>query len=202
MIKQAGIVAAVLFLLTAPGFSQDGPLSLSVAGGEAFSKQTTGNGTTLAPTQNFVFLGSLRLRMARVAWLEANFGHTDNSQNFAAGTLDYRIQTTVTELSGAVVITPFQKAKLKPYILAGGGVLVFNPSSTLINGNVTPAGVRETRPAILYGVGLDYPLLWKLSLRLQYRGLFYQPPDFKVVGLFTGGRGHMAEPTVGLAFTF
>jgi opacity protein-like surface antigen len=202
MIKQAGIVVAALFLLTAPGFAQDGPLSLSVAGGDAISKQTSGNGTTLAPTQNFVFVGSLRLRMARIAWLEANFGHTDNSQKFTTGTLDYRIQSTVTELSGAIVVTPFQKVRLKPFILAGGGVLVFNPNNTLIDGNQTPAGVRQTRPAILYGVGLDYPLLWKLALRLQYRGLFYQPPDFKVVGLFTGGRGHMAEPTVGLAFTF
>ncbi len=202
MIKQAGIVVVALFLLTAAGFGQDGPLSVSLSGGEAFSRQTSGNGTTLAPTQNFVFLGSARLRMAPKVWLEANFGHVDNSQNFAANTLDYRIQSTVTEFSGAIVIHAFQHGKIKPFFLGGAGALVFNPNNTLINGNQIAAGVRQTRTAILYGAGLDYPLLWRLSLRLQYRGLFYQPPDYKIVGLFTGGRGHMAEPTVGVVFTF
>ena len=64
MIKQAGIVVVALFLLTAAGFGQDERLSVSLGGGEAFSRQTSGNASTLAPTQNFVFLSSLRMRVA------------------------------------------------------------------------------------------------------------------------------------------
>jgi opacity protein-like surface antigen len=87
--------------------------------------------------------------------------------------------------------------------LLGGGALVFNPTNTLIGGNPQEQeGLRQTRPAVLYGGGVDYHLISFLALRLQYRGLFYSPPDFWLPGLFTGGRGHLAEPVVGLVVRF
>jgi hypothetical protein len=42
-----------------------------------------------------------------------------------------------------------------------------------------------------------------LALRLQYRGLLYKVPDFHVPSLFfTGAKGHMAEPSVGIVVKF
>jgi hypothetical protein len=42
-----------------------------------------------------------------------------------------------------------------------------------------------------------------MALRLQYRGLVYRSPDFGVPGrFFTGTRGHMAEPSIGIAVKF
>ncbi len=41
-----------------------------------------------------------------------------------------------------------------------------------------------------------------LALRLQYRGLVYKAPSFNVQNLFTGARGHMAEPSVGIVVKF
>jgi opacity protein-like surface antigen len=93
--------------------------------------------------------------------------------------------------------------RFKPFLLVGGGVLVFNPDNTLIAGSPQSLeGVRQTRPAVLYGGGVDYHLISMFALRLQYRGLFYSPPDFQLPGLFTGGRGHFAEPTVGIVARF
>ena len=73
---------------------------------------------------------------------------------------------------------------------------------------------QQTKPTFLYGGGLDYqvfslvPLIRRstlthhLALRLQYRGLLYKAPDFKVQNLFTGAREHMAEPTIGVVVKF
>jgi hypothetical protein len=41
-----------------------------------------------------------------------------------------------------------------------------------------------------------------VALRLQYRGLIYKAPDFNVQNLFTGAKGHMAEPSVGIVVKF
>ena len=73
---------------------------------------------------------------------------------------------------------------------------------------------QQTKPAFLYGGGFDWrifssvPLIRRsvvtnyLALRLQYRGLVYKAPDFKVQNLFTGARGHMAEPSIGIVVKF
>jgi hypothetical protein len=95
--------------------------------------------------------------------------------------------------------------------------LIFYPGYGLntVNDLLTniPAS-QQTKPAFLYGGGLDYrvfsriPLIRRssltnhLALRLQYRGLLYKAPDFKVQNLFTGARGHTAEPTIGLVVKF
>ena len=73
--------------------------------------------------------------------------------------------------------------------------------------NVNPQS--QTEAALLYGGGVDYKLPWKFALRLQYRGLYYNNPNFKVntlnggaISFVAGNRGHMAEPSVGLVFRF
>ena len=204
MMKQVAVVGAAVLLFTSLGLAQnEGRWDVSLSGAELFGKQTSGNGTVLVPTHNVGFLASGRLRLAKNSALEANWGHADDSQKYITSTLQYRILTTVSEFSGAYVFTPMETKRFKPFLLVGGGVLVFNPNNTLIGGNPQGLeGVRETRPAILYGGGVDYHLISFLALRLQYRGLFYSPPDFKLPGLFTGGRGHLAEPAVGLVVRF
>jgi opacity protein-like surface antigen len=83
------------------------------------------------------------------------------------------------------------------------GGLRFSPGNTYIDGFQASLGaVSETSLAFLYGGGVDYQLWRRLKLRLQYRGFLYRNPDFNVPPLFTGARGHIAEPSLGLAFNF
>lgn len=204
MIKRAVVmVGAAVFLVTGAALAQDGRFDVSAGGAAVFSRQTSGNGVVLAPTQNAAFIGSLALHMSPAAALQVNFGHSDNSQKYVSGGLDFRVKTTITEFSGAFVFSPIRSDRYKVFVFGGGGALVFNPNSTLINETPQSIGAtRQTRPTVLYGVGLDYSLISRVALRLQYRGLFYSPPDFRVANLLTGGRGHMAEPAVGLVFSF
>lgn len=204
MMKQAAVVGAAVLLFTSLGLAQnEGRWDVSLNADALIGKRTSGNGTVLTPTNNVGFLGTARFRFAKKSALEANWGRAGDSQNYVASTLQYRVLTTINEFTGAYVFTPMETKRFKPFLLVGGGVLVLNPNNTLISG--TPQaieGVRQTRPAVLYGGGVDYHLISFLALRLQYRGLFYSPPDFQLPGLFTGGRGHMAEPAVGFVVRF
>jgi opacity protein-like surface antigen len=205
MFKRAVVAAAAALILSAPALAQDGAWQLSVSGGDIITRQVQGNGVTQTATQSFNLLGSLRMRIAPRFGLEASYGRSNNSQKYDAPPNMFRIEDQITELSGALVFSPFSTSRLSTFVLGGGGVLFFSPNASVIDNNAVAIQTsREGRSAILYGAGVDYQLISRFSLRLQYRGFFYSPPDFKVQvsPLFTGGHGHMAEPSVGIVFRF
>lgn len=108
-------------------------------------------------------------------------------------------------------------SNLRPFALAGGGVLVDVPTSGSVptttvfceSGSTTctttttstPTGT-ETKAVFVYGAGVDWGLLPHLGLRLQYRDNLYKMPallnTFTSVNAFT----NTAEPTIGVYFRF
>jgi len=217
MLRTTGIVLAAVFLLTSIGLGQDNRFDVSLGGGPVIINHVTGNGTTLTPTKSGAVLVTGRYRLSERNSLELNYGRTVDSQIFFASPLTYRIHNTISEYSGAYVFSFFQSETLEPFVFAGAAALIFYPGYGLstVNDVLTniPAS-QQTKPAFLYGGGLDYRLFSRLplirrsslanhlALRLQYRGLLYKAPDFKVQNLFTGARGHMAEPTIGVVVKF
>ena len=220
MLKQAGLVATALFLFTALGLSQDeGLFDASINGAGVFTKQSDGNGIKQTATAGSNYFGTFRFRFRPKHSLIFNYGRAKNSQVYQTG-FDFHVLTTITEYSGAYVYSPFQKGKFEPFVLVGGGVLAFNPQSTwvvlpdFVNNvpnrvQINLNAAKQTEPAVLYGAGVDYRLAQRIALRLQYRGFLYNAPDFKVnttsgsaVSFFTGSKGHMADPSIGLVFRF
>jgi hypothetical protein len=217
MVRRTGVAVAAFFLFASIAWAQDNKYEVSLGGSAVFSEQSTGNGTVLTPTNSGAFLITGRYRLTEHSSVEINYSHTANSQIYFASPLTYRIQGTIAEYSGAYVFSFHQTKKFEPFVFAGAAALVFYPSYSLntINGVQTyiPAS-QQTRPAFLYGGGFDYavfsrvPIVRRFSLvdhvalRLQYRGLVYKAPDFKVQNLFTGDRGHMAEPSAGIVVKF
>lgn len=202
MLKKVALAVAIFALLTPAVFAQDGRFNASVGTTYSFNQQSSGNGITLEPTQAFGFLAALRIRLAAKQALEVNWGRTKDFQAYTA-VLHYRIQTTITEFSGAYVFSPFRRGKIEPFLLAGAGVLIFNPNSSTVEGVSIGVGeTRQKRAGFLYGGGVDYRVRPNIAVRLQYRGLLFESPDFGVQTLFTGQRGHMAEPSVGVVFHF
>lgn len=217
MLRRSGIAMAVFFLLTSIGWSQDNRYEVALGYAGVFSKQSTGNGTTLTPTNSGAFLLTGRYRFSEHSSVAINYSHTANSQIYFASPLTYRIHTTISEYSAAYVFSFHQSKNVEPFVFAGAGALVFYPKYdfTYVNGVQTSLPVsQETKPAFLYGGGVDWkifsslPLIRRasltnyLALRLQYRGLIYKEPSFNLQNLFTGSRGHMAEPTVGIVVKF
>ncbi len=206
MLKKVLSAGAVAFLCASFAGAQDvGHFDVSFGWGAAISKSSSNgfNGVTVSPTNAGMYLGSFRFRFNRMNGIEVNGARTDNSQIFTLGSTEYRAQTSITEFSGAYVLSPFHFEKLDPFLLAGGGALRFTPGNQYINGNLSPfAATQQTSMAFLYGGGVDYRVWKRLGLRLQYRGLIYKEPTFHVTQFFTGNKGHMADPTVGIVFNF
>ncbi len=218
MLRRSGIVMAAFFLLTCIAWAQDNTYEVSLGGAAVLSKGSTGNGTTLDPTNSGAVVVTARYRFSDHHSVEINYAHTENSQIYFASPLTYRIQGTIAEYSGAYVYSFHESKKLEPFVFAGGAALIFYPGYNFnyVNNVQTylPAS-QQTKPAFLYGGGVDWkvfasvPILRRspmlsnhLALRLQYRGLIYKAPDFKIQNLFTGAKGHMAEPSVGIVVKF
>lgn len=204
MLKKAGMVCAVWLLLTSLGLAQENRFDIFLGAASAFSKQSSGNGATLTPTTNLGIITSARIRINAYNALAFNYGHVLNSQKYSAPPFDFRIHNTVGEYTFAYVLTPMETKKFEPFLTVGIGWLRFNPdSNSLVNGIQAFIGQQtQSRTTYLYGGGLDYKVLSRLAVRFQYRGLVYTAPDFKVSGLFTGSKGHLAEPSVGIVFKF
>ncbi len=200
------VAAAVIFLMTAAAAHAQIRLDVAISGAGVLSRTTSSsNGTiTDAPTKSVAVFGTVRYHPKKLHAFELNIGHTSNSQMFAVPPDTYRVMTGITEFTGAYVFTPFSGPKWQPFLLAGGGTLRFSPGNTYIDQIQNTFGTSDqTSLAFVYGAGTDY-VLWKaLAVRLQYRGLIYRNPDFGVPSRFyTGAKGHMAEPAVGLVVKF
>jgi len=206
MLKKALRAGALAFLCVSSATAQDvGHFDVSFAWGAAFNKTSSSasSGVAVSPTNSGEILGTFRFRFNRMNGIEVTGARTDNSQIFILGTNDYRAQTSVTEFTGAYVLSPFHFAKIEPFLLAGGGALRFYPSNQFINGNPSFFGAaQQTSMAFLYGGGVDYRLWRRIGLRLQYRGLIYKEPTFHVTQFFTGTKGHIAEPSIGIVLNF
>ncbi len=169
-------------------------------------------------TRSGGFLIGYRYHLARWFAVEGDYAFTRNTQNFLDpinlpnGTLTSALKTNVHEITAAAVITGGPRHRVRPYGLLGGGAIMFRPTSAPVNTILNVAndlgfGPSETKPAFLYGLGVDIGLNRFLALRAEYRGLVFSAPGFQIpglsfLGLSTPGITHMAQPSVGLVWRF
>src|SRR6266536_1938293 len=178
--KSVGAAALVVALASLAAARDVNRFDFSVGAAGVFSKTATNGSITLKPTNSYEVLGTVRFRFNRMHAIGFNIGRANNAQVFLTPH-SFRVQTGITELTGAYVFSPFQTTRLEPFLFGGGGVLRFNPGTTYIDGFQSSFGAaQQTSLAVLYGGGADYHLWRRLALRLQYRGLVYKNPDFKV----------------------
>jgi opacity protein-like surface antigen len=98
-------------------------------------------------------------------------------------------------------IASLKVADLRPFALAGGGVLFHVPAVGAVpvpDGEATTS--TQTKGVFVYGAGVDWGLLPHIGLRLQYRGNVY-----KLSGLINGlgttsSFTHTAQPMLGVYF--
>ncbi len=223
MLKNAALVVTALFFFTSLGVCQkQGHFDASFNGALIFTRSSDGNGIQQSATIGANYFGTFRFRFKpkSKSSLIFNYGYAKNSQIYQSN-FDYHQLDTIHEYTGAYVRNFYEKGKFQPFFLVGAGALGFYPRSTWVffpnpQPNNVPNHMQinvnaqsQTEPALLYGGGVDYQLPWKFALRLQYRGLYYNNPNFKVntlngsaISFVAGYRGHMAEPSIGLVFRF
>ncbi len=223
MFRSAWVAVAAVVFFTSVGVCQNqGHFDGSFNGAVVFTRSSTANGIQQSATIGANYFGTFRFRFKPKSKnsLIFNYGYMKNSQIYQTN-FDYHQLDTIHEYTGAYVRNFYERGKFQPFFLVGAGALGFYPRSTWVFfANLQPNNIpnrqqinvnpqSQTEAALLYGGGVDYKLPWKFALRLQYRGLYYNNPNFKVntlnggaISFVAGNRGHMAEPSVGLVFRF
>ena len=167
-----------------------------------FTKAVNGTGTTYDATQTVGALGTYRHHLKPNLSVEVAYGYDRNTQKYQVASQGFRIQTNIHQVTAAFVghMTPRMHGKLDPYLLLGGGALIFAPTGS--QANYLSGALHQTKGAFTYGGGVDYALRKRIGLRLEYRGLIYGTPDFGFGALVTNAVTHTAIPTIGVTFKF
>lgn len=201
--RKAGVlVGSIFFFVSLAALAQENRQEISVQGTGFFSSGTSGNGTSYSATRTGGFLATYRYHLNH--WISAEaYGYDLNTQEYLVlSSSAFRIQSGIHQLTGSFVVNLPSRAqsRLNPYLLAGGGALLFEPTGNQFNS--LSGAQSQTKGAFVYGGGVNYALRKNISFRAEYRGMVYQTPDFAFGGLTTNAVTHTAVPSVGLSFRF
>ncbi len=160
------------------------------------------------------FLATFQQQIRPLLGYDVNFGYTKLTENYQADTGVFAASPSVTsgvftrgsvpanvfEISGAYTVKrPQYGSRFQPFAEAGGGVLIFAPTTAPFEGHTS------YRAAFLFGGGVDYRLSANLGLRAEYRGLLYKNPDFGAVITPIPTTKYFtvtSEPTISLQYRF
>ena len=198
-IQVLALIATVAFWGTSAFAQVEQPSQISVQGTGLITKSTDGNNSTYKTTKSGGFLLGYSYQFSPWAGVEGNYGYTRNTQNYSAQSGTSSIQADVHEITGAFVAHfPTSAHNVRPYALAGGGAVVFDPTTKY----VVAGSQSQTRGAFVYGAGVNFDVVQNFGIRAEYRGLVYKTPDFTVGSLNLDKFTHLAQPSVGFFFRF
>lgn len=154
-------------------------------------------------TKSVGAVGDLRFDFGHHSAIDISVTVNRNSELFFNATTDAfsHVQTNNAEIIGSFILRLPSNDFVKPYALIGGGAVRFSPNNDFSTGGVPEV---DTKAAFAYGFGADFPFGDHLALRLQYRGLVHDSPDFKLSAepFGTGLKTHVPEPSVMVVWHF
>ena len=196
----AGLFATALFAATSTA-QELPPNEVSVQGTGFFTKDSNNNGVTQHTTDSGGLLVSYRNRFSSFFGADLSYGYTRNTQQSLTSAGALNIQSNIHQATAALVAhTPGRVLGFRPFALAGVGALTFSPTSNI--GGIVPGSDTQAKATFVYGGGADYDINDRFALRLEYRGLVYQRPDFGVAPLNSDVITHTAQPSAGFVFRF
>lgn len=192
---------ALAMLVLAPMAHAQTDVALSLYG--AFNGTTNGNGTIQSPANSAGGIIEVRHISNPIVGYEATYSYNRDNQNYRSDCTGVTCTTiapvTVSanahEFTGDWVAS-VHIAMLRPFALAGVGLLFNQPSGSQTNTN------SETKPAFVYGAGVDWAVFPHIGLRFQYRGNLYKAPDLTRLYTSTNAFTHTAEPMIGAYLRF
>jgi opacity protein-like surface antigen len=172
-----------------------------VQGTGFFTEDSQGKGISQHSTNTGGFLTNYRFHFNRWLAADAAYGYDRSTLQNSTPTGASNVQSNIHQATGALVVTfPYMTARMKPYVLAGAGALVFDPTGN--RGGFVAGAESQAKAAFVYGGGVDVRIARRVSLLLEYRGLVYKRPDFGLAALDSGATTHTAQPSAGIAFRF
>jgi len=195
-------LGSVVLLATMGAMGQENRSEISLQGTGFFTQSSSGSGTAYSTTETAGLLSTYRYHLNHWISAEGAYGYDLNSQKYLLSSSAFRIQSGIHQATGSLVLNlpSHASSKLNPYFLAGGGALMFEPTGNQVN---TLSGAQgQAKGVFVYGVGVNYAIRKRFSLRVEYRGLVYGTPDFGFGALNTNSITHTAMPSVGLTYRF
>jgi opacity protein-like surface antigen len=219
------------FVLSIAALSLHAQTDVSASVYGAFSSATTANSTVESPSNQAGALVELRHIWNPLAGVEATYSY--NRANQAYSSLTYppcpvggsacgpttttaAVPANAHEISGDWVAS-VKLANLRPFALAGGGVLLNVPAAGTVTATQTSCALlnslcsltttsiateTQTKAVFVYGAGVDWTVLPHLGVRVQYCGNLYRAPDLATVFASTNSFTHSSEPMLGAFFRF
>ena len=196
------LLGSISIMLAVSAIAQEDRSEISLQGTGFFTRSSTGNSTTHDATETGGFLGTYRYHLNHWISAEAAYGYDLNTQKFTLPGGAFRIQSGIHQATGSLVFNLPSRSgsRLNPYVLAGGGALMFDPTSSQLD--TVTGSQTQAKATFVYGAGINYAIMRRLSLRIEYRGLVYGTPDFGFTAFSTNSITHTAQPSVGLTFRF
>ena len=185
---------------TATAFAQvEVPSQISIQGTALITKSTKDTTPSNDVIKTGGFLLGYSYQINSWAGVEGNYGYTRNTHNYFGLTSNTSLQSDFHEITGSFVAhIPSKVRNVRPYALAGGGALVFNPTDKIVVSGTD----QQTRAAFVYGGGVNFDVTNNFGVRTEYRGLLYKVPDFGLNSLNIDKFTHLAQPSVGFFFRF
>ena len=200
--KALGFMAVIIgvSVSASTAFAQvEQPSQISVQGTALVTKSSTDQIPSNDVTKSGGFLVGYSYQFSRWLGAEGNYGYSRNTNNFVTFGGLSSLEADFHEVTGALVAhLPVNVHGVRPYVLGGGGALVFDPTDKFtVNG-----AERQTRGTFVYGAGANFDITTNFGLRAEYRGLVYKVPDFNVSTLNLDKFTHLAQPSFGFYFRF
>jgi hypothetical protein len=191
------LIVAVLGLSALPAWSQTGQMNVSAIITANIQGETSASGVTDTATYSGGIVFSARYHFRSHLDFGANGGFTTFTQYYRPQ--ETQEQANIYEGTAEAIYNFRDSAvKLRPFVEGGGGILYFSPVAS----GSTPGGAKVLQPAVVAGVGIDYKLGARFSLRTGYRGLFYKPASFNIPSQTVNTIAQMGEPYIGLVLKF
>jgi opacity protein-like surface antigen len=205
----AGVVSLGLLVTAAQAQENTrNDIGLSVFG--SFQQSTSGNGVNQSASEQPGILVTYRHFFTDHQGLEFDYGLSQFNQQYSgiggaglnltgigiSGT-NASILANTHEGTMSYVYRLAARHRLSPFVMAGGGVLVFAPLTSAFGSSTLDTYIT---PDFMYGGGADFAATRHLNIRLGYRGHLFEAPGFGIAQLKTGSVTHMAEPFGGISF--
>ncbi|HTC63811.1 MAG TPA: outer membrane beta-barrel protein [Candidatus Saccharimonadales bacterium] len=207
MIRTKMIISGVLvvfFFLVSSAKAQEGDSmrsEVALQGTGFFTKDSQQIGTMEHSTNTGGILLSYRFHFNHWLAVDASYGFDRNAQQNFTPLGNFNIQTNVHQATAALIASlPVSILRLKPYVLAGTGALVFSPTGNM--GGFIPGEQQQGRATFVWGGGVDYRVFKQLAIRVEYRGFVYDRPDFGLPILPSHVTSYTSQPSAGVVLHF
>jgi outer membrane immunogenic protein len=203
--KKFALLALLLTIGSVAGRAQESRQDFSISGSgiiEPYVNSSTN--VSLDSKRGLGALFSYRFMLTPRGAVEANYGYSQNTNNFHATSYPNGIQinTRLQEVSAAYVYN-FNFHKFNPFVEAGGGALLWGNIRNLATKTLDAKG--QTTIVGIYGAGIAYEISPSFDIRAEYRGIVSKVPDFGLSttpNLQTNRYFNIYNPTIGVAYHF